>query len=212
MYSANKYVCIYLQWHSFCYFCIASKRVVRVSYRESYTLNLKSLLKMDTSTNTTSEDKRVKQLTAILYLLQENLENFIGEVDKGYQLFTEIGEKTELVQTIEKMIDNPLGNLSQFSEKIDGQIKTIVDKYVKNFLTKNQEIILRVVRSETSLNNLHYSIALKEDNMDNRLAIFDFCSIYSILEISTKYPVCFQFVPIELLDKVRYVEELKLAS
>jgi len=167
---------------------------------------------MDTSTNTTSEDKRVKQLTAILYLLQENLENFIGEVDKGYQLFTEIGEKTELVQTIEKMIDNPLGNLSQFSEKIDGQIKTIVDKYVKNFLTKNQEIILRVVRSETSLNNLHYSIALKEDNMDNRLAIFDFCSIYSILEISTKYPVCFQFVPIELLDKVRYVEELKLAS
>ena len=150
---------------------------------------------------------RVKQLTAILYLLQSNLEEFIDEVDKGYDLFTKIGEKTELVQSIEKMIDNPLGNLSQLSERISYQIKFIIDKTVKAFFVQKKELISKVVINSTVLNNLHYSIVLKEDNMENRLAVFDFLSFYDALEISSNYPISFQFVPVALIGKIKGSEE-----
>lgn len=168
---------------------------------------------MQTAThiNTATEDTRTKELSAILYLLQSNLEHFIDEVDKGYQLFTQIGEKTELVQSIEKMVDNPLGNLSKISDKIDVQIRFIIDKFVKGFLEKKKELINKILISDTSLSQLHYSIVLRNDNMENRLAIFDFLSFYYALDVSSKYPVYFQFVPIELSDKIKHKEEVNFS-
>jgi hypothetical protein len=162
--------------------------------------------------NTTSEDKKVKNLTAILYLLQSNLEEFVGEVDKGYQLFTQVGEKTELVQSIEKLLDNPMGNLSDLSDKIDGHIRFIVDKTVRGFFHKKKELIELVLISTTPSNQLHYSIVLKDDNMTNRLQIFDFLNFYDSISISTKYPIYFQFVPIELVDKIRHTDALRFAA
>ncbi len=80
---------------------------------------------------------------------------------------------------------------------------------VKTYFKENNSIISSVYRSKTALNDLHYSIVLKEDNMENRNKIFQFFDNFDLLDISTKYPIYFQFVPVELTGKINYAEEIK---
>lgn len=153
-------------------------------------------------------DQKLGQLRAILYLLQTNLEEFKDEVDRSYELL-KIGEMTELTKKIEGTLSNPMDSVLNVSNNIDGQVKQIVDIFVKSFFRKNKETVGAAYRSKTSLNDLHYSIVLKEDNIKNRNKIFDFFDKYDLLEIANKYPVYFQFIPVELVNKLNYSEELK---
>lgn len=153
-------------------------------------------------------DQKLGQLRAILYLLQTNLEEFKDEVDRSYELL-KIGEMTELTKKIEGTLSNPIDSVLNVSNNIDGQVKQIVDIFVKSFFRKNKATVNSAYRSKTSLNDLHYSIVLKEDNIDNRNKIFDFFDKYDLLEIANKYPVYFQFIPVELVNKLNYSEELK---
>jgi len=163
--------------------------------------------KFDISANA---DQKLGQLKAILYLLQTNLEEFKDEVDRSYELL-KIGEMTQLTKKIEGTLSNPIDSVSQVSANIDKQVKHIVDIFVQSFFRHNKSLLSSAYRSKTSLNDLHYSIVLKEDNIDNRNKIFDFFDRYDLLEISSKYPVYFQFVPVELVGKINYSEELKFA-
>ena len=153
-------------------------------------------------------DQKLGQLRAILYLLQTNLEEFKDEVDRSYELL-KIGEMTELTKKIEGTLSNPMDSVLNVSNNIDGQVKQIVDIFVKSFFRKNKETVSATYRSKTSLNDLHYSIVLKEDNIENRNKIFDFFDKYDLLEIANRYPVYFQFIPAELVNKLNYSEELK---
>jgi hypothetical protein len=163
--------------------------------------------KFDISANA---DQKLEQLKAILYLLQTNLEEFKDEVDRSYELL-KIGEMTQLTKKIEGTLSNPIDSISQVSANIDKQVKHIVDIFVQSFFRRNKALLSSAYRSKTSLNDLHYSIVLKEDNIDNRNKLFDFFDRYDLLEISSKYPVYFQFVPVELVGKINYSEELKFA-
>lgn len=153
-------------------------------------------------------DQKLGQIKAILYLLQTNLEEFKDEVDRSYELL-KVGEMTELTKKIEGTLSNPMDSVLNVSKSIDGQVKQIVDIFVKSFFRKNKETISSAYRSKTSLNDLHYSIVLKEDNMENRNKIFDFFDKYDLLDIANRYPVYFQFIPVELVNKINYSEELK---
>ncbi len=163
----------------------------------------------DTANITASSDKKLGNLKAILFLLQSNLEEFKDEVDKSYSLL-QIGEKTPLSQRIEKMLNDPIEGLFHMSGQIVDQIKQILDKLVKGFLHHNMDLIKAVYRSKTSMNDLHYSIVLKEDNMDNRDNLFEFLNWLDSSDISAKYPVYFQFVPVEFSDRINFVEEINL--
>ena len=154
-------------------------------------------------------DHKVGQLKAILYLLQTNLEEFKDEVDRSYELL-KVGEKTNLSKKIENTMEDPINSIFKLSSNVDNQIKEIVDRIVKAFLKHNSEIIQGAYRTKTSLNDLHYSIVLKKDDIGNRNKIFDFFDKFDLLDISSKYPVYFQFVPIELIDKILINEPVNL--
>jgi hypothetical protein len=163
---------------------------------------------METKFETTaSAGQKLGQLKAILYLLQTNLEEFKDEVDRSYELL-QIGELTQLTKQIEGSLSNPLSNLSQVSANLDQQVKSLVDMYVKSFLRKNKSLLHAAYRSKTNLNELHYSIVLKDDNLASRNQVFAFLDKYDLIEISAKYPVYFQFVPFELSEKVNFSEQL----
>ncbi len=157
----------------------------------------------------TGADHKVGQLQAILYLLQTNLEEFKEEVDRSYELL-KIGEKTDLSKKIEDSLEAPINSIFKLSSNIDSQIREIIDRMVKGFLKHNSEIIKIAYRTKTNLNDLHYSIVLKQDDIDNRNKIFDFFDKFDLLDIATKYPVYFQFVPNELIDKIKVDEPIKL--
>lgn len=155
------------------------------------------------------KDSKLGQLKAILYLLQTNLEDFKDEVDSSYELL-KVGERTALSKKIEQKIENPIQDIFEFSSKIDLQVNAIIDKVIKSFFKKNAKIIDSAFKTKESLNDLHYSIVLKEDNIDNRTKLFSFLDNFDLMDISQKHPVYFQFIPKKLIDKINYKEEIKL--
>ena len=158
----------------------------------------------------TASEKKLQQLKHILYLLQSNLEEFKEEVDRSYALL-QIGEKTEFTKSIEKRLSDPLGDFSNISDKIDQEVKGIIKSMAKNFFSRNKSLVEKVLLSNTSLNHLHYSIVLKDDNIDNRNIIFEFLNRYDLLDMGNKYPVYFQFIPTELAHKINSIEEITFA-
>jgi hypothetical protein len=82
-----------------------------------------------------------------------------------------------------------------------------IKRMVRTFFVNNKSLIAKVLISYNTLNNLHYSIVLKDDNIENRSTIFEFLNRYDLLDLSNKYPVYFQFIPIELAHKINRIEE-----
>ncbi len=163
-----------------------------------------------TGIKSSTTSKLEGDLKAILYLLQTNLEGFKAEVDRGYELLTKIGEKTDFVKEIEDAMSNPLGNISAMSQNLDENVTEIADALVRSFFAYRKEYIHKAFRNLASNNNLHYSIVLKEDNIEIRDKFLDFFEYYDVYDISNRYPVTFQFVPVELIDKVKVREEISL--
>lgn len=157
------------------------------------------------------KDNKLGQLKAILYLLQTNLEEFKDEVDSSYELL-KIGEKTSLSKKIEQKMDNPIKDIFEFSSKIDNQVNYIIDKVVRGFLKKNSNIVERAFKTKSNLDDLHYSILLKDDNIDNRTKMFSFLDNFDLMDISQKHPIYFQFIPKQIIDKINYNEEIKFEN
>lgn len=160
------------------------------------------------ATQNSTTRKLESDLKGILFLLQNNLEGFKAEVDRSYELLTKIGERTDFVKEIESSLVNPLPSLSEYSKQLDENVTEIVDGLVKSFFSHRSDFILNAYRSHNPPNNLHYSVVLKEDNIDTRDAFLDFFEYYDRFDISYRYPVRFQFVPLELIDNIRKAEEV----
>lgn len=156
-------------------------------------------------------DSTVKEIQSILYLLQESLERFKNEADRSYELF-KIGTKTPLTEEIEGFVKNPLKSVIQSSANIDKQVKGLISKLVEQFLISKGEIIQNVSLTKNSNNDLYYSVVLKSDTIENRAAIFSFFELYNQLDIYYRYPVFFQFVPVELLGKINSASEINLTE
>jgi hypothetical protein len=155
----------------------------------------------------TVTDSRLGQLKAILFLMQTDMDQFQTEVNRTYELL-KIGEKTDLSQQIEKIMDDPLSTIFEISSDFDDKAKFLVDKLVISFLKHKSKYISHAYRSLTFFNDLHYTIILKEDSLVSRNAMFEFFEAYDLLNLSVKFPVYFQYVPIELIDRMSVCEEI----
>lgn len=154
-------------------------------------------------------DPMIGQIKAILYLLQTHLETFSNEVDRSYAL-NNIGEKTPLINDIEKMIKDPVSGILDLSSNIDNKLKKIIEKVVISYLTHKSEIIEVAFKTKTMSDDLHYTIVLKEDNNENRNSIFDFFDSFDMNELSKNHPVYFQFVRKDLIGKINTGPKLEL--
>lgn len=125
------------------------------------------LIKMSKTTVNTKTENNLGKLRGILYKLQLDLDEFKDEVDNSYALL-EIGEKTELSKKLEKSLENPIKDVFRFSSEIDNQVSYILDKVIRVHFKNNKLILEKVFKTRESLNDLHYSIVLKEDNTKNR--------------------------------------------
>ena len=93
------------------------------------------------------ESKSQGNLKAILYLLQNNLEEFGREVNSSYELL-KLGEKTKLTEAIEHALNDPMGNINNISLEIDQQIKNMLDIFVGSWLipliTSSQNLKIKI--------------------------------------------------------------------
>ncbi|MBP7269125.1 MAG: hypothetical protein KBA16_00585 [Bacteroidia bacterium] len=157
-----------------------------------------------------SDERRSKDLTSILYLLESKVGDFKDEIERSSALYSKVGEKTELTKRIESILNDPLNSMFKASSDVDVQVKTILDSFIKAFIVSKRNLISKAYRNRSDSGDLSYSISLKEDSHDNRTEIFTFFDWLYSFQYDKKYPVVFQIVPTELLDKIKFEEEISL--
>jgi hypothetical protein len=159
--------------------------------------------------STDQDQKRADQIRGRLFVLQTALEDLKTEVDRSYNLH-EIGEKTEIVEQIEKILDNPLNSIFEMSEEFDKFINSVIESLAKGFLISKKELIKSIYSEKTDSNDLFYAIVLNENSFENRSSLLRFFDFFYTLDISKKYPVSFQFVPTELENKFSKFKQVTL--
>lgn len=154
-------------------------------------------------------DNNLERLKGVLFKMQLDLDELKNEVDKSYALL-EIGEKTSLAQKLEKSFENPIKDIFNFSNRIDNKVNFILDKVVRGFFKHNKLNIEKVYKTRKGLNDLHYSIVLKKDSTKERDLFFNFINQLNLTDIHQTDNIFFQFIPQELIERVRFEEEINI--
>lgn len=165
---------------------------------------------MEKTITNIKNDNTLAKLKGILYKLQLDLEEFRHEVDNSYARL-EIGEKTALSKKLEKSMENPIKDIFKFSNKIDNQVSYILDKVIRSYFKSNNSILDKVFKTREGLNDLHYSIILKEDSIKNRDIFFSLLNQLDLTDIPQKDKIFFQFIPSQLVSKINFSEEINVA-
>lgn len=159
-----------------------------------------------------TDNEAQKRLRYTLGLLQSFLEETIEQVDRSYALH-KIGEQTELTRLIEAKLNDPLGSMMEMSERVDSQLRTVIDSIVRAFLRQKRELLASAfVDPVTSSNALHYIIALDDDSDENRNQIFDFFERYDEVPFAEKFPVLFQFIPKDLIAEMSSAQRVDVGE
>lgn len=161
---------------------------------------------MQKQATNTKQEMKSEQIHNVLYNLEIHLEKFLDEVKKGYALYR-VGKKTDFIEQIEKMIEQPMEHLFDISKNIDQNILLFLDNVVTNFIKTENDIVKEAYKLKTT-NQLqsHYIFTLQKDTIENRDKIFSFLDTYELTELSHKYPIYFQFSKEEYLPAL-YIEK-----
>lgn len=151
-----------------------------------------------------------EKLSAVLILLKDVLKDMSYEVDASSKLL-EVGLKTDLSKKVESELDkNPIERIFTTYSVIDNSVKNILNKIFIEFLKNKSHLISKAFRTKTTLNDLHYSIVLNEDTMENRVEIYSFLDEYDLIEGAIGHPIYIQFIPSSLIEKLENSESIEL--
>ena len=155
---------------------------------------------MSNSTLAGVREDKSQIIHEILYKLENELEKFMKEIQKSYALY-KIGQKTDFIKQIEKMVDAPFEHLIGISNEIDSKMIFFIDNIVSNFFKVHKDSIKEAYKlSTTNQTNLYYLIVLAEDTIEKRQNIFTFLDNYELTEFAKKYQVNFKFINSELVS------------
>lgn len=161
------------------------------------------------STLSPATEKREKELKSILFLLENKVEEMADEIHRSNELY-KIGERTPLIESIEKTLSEPTKTIFELSKDIEKIIYSIVNKAVTEFFTTKKILLENLYRITNTANPLTYAIILKEDNFLNRMEIFEFFEKYDLTDFSEKFPVIFHFVPTDIENEIPSKEAINL--
>jgi hypothetical protein len=151
-----------------------------------------------------ASDEAIKGL---LYFLQQELAKRMEDVPKE---FTQLNEEDPSDWTKQSAtgIQNPLELMLGVSDKIEVPIKEMVRSIILRFFKNNSDIIESIFKNKETEQEHYYFIILKQDTDAYRTIFFDFISHLTSVDITQKYPVCFQFVPREYKPKIMHLQEV----
>lgn len=146
-----------------------------------------------------------------LFLLEKELTDKLEDVQRSDSLI-KIGEKTDLVNSIEALLKNPLDSLYNNHKQVSVLLKDLVNAVIMSYFRHCDNVIHSVYASKTNEHHLFYNIVLKEDSFENREHLLKFFEHYDLWAASQGCPVYFQFVPIELVDSIPNITRLDYAE
>lgn len=157
------------------------------------------------------QSKRDEEIHAVLVLLEGKMRELKNDVEVSKELLLQ-GVKTNLAADIEKKIEDPLSNLTGIRNKIDKTIKGVIEAFINKVLSgeDHRDLIDSIYKTSTIDNEILFIIVLKNDTIENREELFGILDFYDTLDFSSDFPVNFEFVPLELKNKITKAEVIPL--
>lgn len=108
------------------------------------------------------------------------------------------GVLTDTAKYIEKSLSDPSALLLDMHNQADDYFTGLADQIVTRFLCLYQEVLIKAIRVNDSLN---YLIALKENTLELRTKFLRFIDIFGDLDFAEKFPINFIFVSEGIANK-----------
>jgi hypothetical protein len=118
-----------------------------------------------------------------------------------------LGVETDLVVTLNNLLQDPLAHLIGFKNDINNTVSAIVVLLLKEYFKSKKDIVEKVYCCDNgSNNNMFFSIVLKQDNYENRTEIFSFLRDYKSSNLWEALPISFQIIPSNIESKLSIKE------
>jgi hypothetical protein len=153
---------------------------------------------MDTITQ-----KETKPKTDELKDMVGMLKNVFGDLCNDASISSmllDINIQDAFSKRVSDVMNKPLTSSFDALQGIELAIKDMLNKSVEDFFTSNKKLIKKVYRLKHGGTVLHYSIILKDDDLNKRSKLYSFISDYKNTKISARFPIVFQSIPQDLED------------
>ena len=154
---------------------------------------------METLEKTSLDNKQEdlnNRINGLLYALELLHTARSTEASDSRELL-KVGEKTELIKTIENLLKSPLTELAKTKEWIDGIGAEILNEFVKVKLLELKDKAHVIFKVNTSNADLLYCVVLKEDSIQNRQLFFNIIDWAEESDLGKKYYLNVRFIRAE---------------
>jgi heme/copper-type cytochrome/quinol oxidase subunit 4 len=144
---------------------------------------------METNIIQNKDDKKQdEQIKAILFLLESHLQSQLEEVQQSNALM-ELGAKTDLIQEIEKDIENPFRNVLSVANSMNRTALALLHQVFKAFFLKNKDIIVSAFLVPQNALFLEYFLVLKDESEATWDRIHGYLAEFHQTDLSNVYGV-----------------------
>lgn len=137
---------------------------------------------------TRAEKKQDEQIKAILFLLESHLQSQLEEVQQSNTLM-DLGAKTDLIQEIEKDIENPFRNVLNVAHSMNKTALGLLHQVFKMFFVKNKDVIVQAYLVPQNALFLDYFLVLTDQSEATWDRIDGYLSEFHQTELSEVYGV-----------------------
>lgn len=131
-----------------------------------------------------------------------------NEIDISRQMHP-LGVETDLIKTINNLVEDPLSHLIGFKNDISNTINGVLILILKEYFKTKKNIVKKAFLCNNENNqNMLIAIHLIDDNYDNRTEIFSFLSDYKSTNLWEALPISFQIIPANIEHKLHIKENL----
>ncbi len=153
--------------------------------------------------------KKENEVHGVLDGLKDFFHAGLSNVNRSKQFFN-AGICDQLAQYIDKYIDEPLVIVSQGLDNHYDAIRNLLESYLEKELFQNLNSSGRIIRTNEDGNLLHYCVILEKDTLKNRRPFFNFLKSYDDYELSSQFPILFDFVSSKFESSLNNVKEFNL--
>jgi hypothetical protein len=120
-----------------------------------------------------------------------------------------LGVETDLIQTLNKLVQDPLSHLIGFKSELNETISSVVILILKEYFKSKNDIVEKAFYCDNgNNNNMLFCVILKEDNYENRTDVFSFLRDYKASNLWDALPISFQIIPQNLESKISIKETI----
>lgn len=142
-----------------------------------------------------------------LQILEKRIDELKGDIGISKSMLP-LNVDTDLTAEMKKWIKNPLAQFVNVKKDMDATIATMITELLKKFFVFHKDKVQKAIIIDNGNNNheLHFGIILKNDNEENRGAVYSILTDYKSTSLWEDFPIYFQILPKGIAERINQKE------